>query len=55
VLESCAWLYSFERLCLVCERPQEVQQSAVGKGRNKAVTSTIRWRDGTESVYTQQD
>jgi hypothetical protein len=44
LLASCAWVYSFERLCIVCERPAELQQTK--KGRE--VQTSIRWRDGTQ-------
>ncbi len=47
VIESCGWLYSFERLCLVCERPVEVGQSK--KGRE--VRSTVTWRDGIKGEW----
>ncbi len=30
LLASCGWIYSFERLCLVCDRPSGIQQQKTG-------------------------
>lgn len=49
VLHSCGWLYSFDRLCIVCQRPAQIDwlDGPPRKGR----TALIRWRDGSESTF----
>jgi hypothetical protein len=47
LLESCSWLYSFEKLCLVCDRPLSVD---VQKG-DRQVSARVAWRDGTRAEH----
>jgi hypothetical protein len=49
LLSECSWIYSFENLCLICERPAEIHQL---KSRGELRT-TVTWRDGArcESVF----
>jgi hypothetical protein len=44
LLASCGWIYSFERLCLICDRPADIQQSK----HKREVRTCIKWRDGVQ-------
>ncbi len=44
LLASCGWIYSFERLCLVCDRPASIHQQ---KNRREVQTH-MTWRDGVK-------
>jgi hypothetical protein len=39
---GCAWIYSFEHLCLICDRPTEIHQVK----ERREVRTSITWRDG---------
>lgn len=43
LLGGCAWVYSFEHLCLICERPAEIHQTK----ERREIRTWITWRDGT--------
>jgi hypothetical protein len=43
LLASCGWVYSFEKLCLICQRPLTINQTK--KGRE--VHTYLEWQDGT--------
>lgn len=42
LLGACAWVYSFENLCLICDRPAEIHQVK----QRKEFRTSITWRDG---------
>lgn len=50
LLGNAGWIYSFEKLCIVCDRPSGVQQ-VVGSGRPRRVDCRLEWRDGAAFDY----
>jgi hypothetical protein len=51
LLSSCGWLYAFERVCLVCDRPMQIDRLNSTPAR-RGKTIRILWRDGAEYTYT---
>lgn len=49
LLGGCAWIYSFERLCLIFDRPTEIHQVK----ERREVRTSVTWRDGVrcEQVF----
>ncbi|MES2818966.1 MAG: hypothetical protein V4812_08300 [Pseudomonadota bacterium] len=44
ILNSCGWLYSFERICFVCERPQHIIHPSLDK-QSGGDQIRLAWRD----------
>jgi hypothetical protein len=44
-LETCGWVFTFERMCLICERPDSFHHPELSKEgpRDRII---VRWRDG---------
>lgn len=54
VLRNCGWVNAFEKLCLVSDRPELLEQTGATRGPQGLQTRVV-WRDGEVSQYTYQD
>lgn len=52
LLQQCSWLYAFERVCVICNRPSAIERLNAESSTRR--TTLIRWRDGWECRYVPQ-
>jgi hypothetical protein len=54
VLSGCGWVNAFEKVCLVCDRPQALHQEGRPRDADGLRTRVI-WRDGQVCEFVYQD